>query len=108
VAILRGGGNGVNCSEFYRIKIETMSAQELKTSIQQLIEKENDEAILKAIKDVIKSIVSIKKNQVVGYDVDGNPLTRGELEKIVVASSENAKKGNVISHEDLLKQMENW
>lgn len=85
-----------------------MSVQELKISIQQLVEKENDEAILKAIKDVVKSIVSIRKRQIVGFDADGKPMTGEDLEKIVVASSENAKKGNVISHNELLKQMENW
>lgn len=85
-----------------------MSAEALKLSITQLIEKENDEVILKAIKDVVKSIVSIKKNQMVGFDADGKPMTAGDLENIVVASSENAKKGNVTSHEELLKQMENW
>jgi hypothetical protein len=85
-----------------------MSTQALKLSINQLIEKENDEVVLKAIQEVVKSIVSIKKKQVVGFEPNGKPITGEQLEKIVVASSENAKKGNVIPHQDLLKQMENW
>ena len=55
-----------------------------------------------------KEVKSAKKNQIVGYDVEGNPITARELEKSVVSASENAKKGNVISHKELLKQMENW
>jgi len=85
-----------------------MSARKLKISIHQLIENENDEAILKAIKDVVNSIVSIKKNQVIGYETDGTPITGAKLEKIVLESSENAKKGKVTLHQDLMKQMENW
>ena len=85
-----------------------MSAQALKVSIHQLVEKENDEAILKAIKDVVKSIVSLKKSMVVGFEADGMPISDADLEKIVVASSESAKRGNLVSHADLLKQMENW
>jgi hypothetical protein len=85
-----------------------MSTEALKLSITQLIENENDEVVLKAIKDVVKSIVSIKKKQIVGYSVDGEPLTSEDLEKIVVASNENVKKGRVISHEELLNQMKNW
>ncbi|MCC6725892.1 MAG: hypothetical protein IT258_15395 [Saprospiraceae bacterium] len=47
----------------------------------------------------------MKKNEVIGYDIDGRPITILELEKLVVASNENARKGNVISHKDLLVQM---
>lgn len=85
-----------------------MSAQKLKLSILEIINKENDEVVLRAIKDVVESIVSIKKKQVVGYAVNGEPITGEELEKSVLTASENAKKGNLVSQEVLLEQMKNW
>jgi hypothetical protein len=85
-----------------------MSTEALKSSINQLIEKENDEAVLMAIKEVVKSIVSIKKKQIVGFGVDGEPITGEQLSKKVLAASENAAKGNVLSHDDLLMQMKSW
>ena len=59
-----------------------MSAQELKISINELV-----------------------KKKVVGFEPDGKPITVEELERIVVASSENAKKGYAISHQNLFNGM---
>jgi len=85
-----------------------MTTQDIKLSIHQIIEKEEDAVLLKTIRDVIQSLVNLRKSQVAGYEADGTPITAEELEQIVVASSERAKTGHLVSHEDLLKQMEDW
>ncbi len=85
-----------------------MSTKALKLSINQLIENENDEVVLKAIKDVVRSIISIKKKQIVGYDIEGEPISGEQLEKRVLSASEKVRQGKGISHNDLLEQMKNW
>ena len=45
---------------------------------------------------------------IVAYTVNGEPLTKMEFANQVNEAYADAKKGNVISTEDLLKQIENW
>jgi hypothetical protein len=84
------------------------NTEKLRMNIYQLIDNEQDEDVLKAIRDVIKSILSIKKDRVAGYGAEGSPITREELENIVVNASKNSKLGKLTSHEELLQQLKNW
>ena len=96
---------------FLTQKFQTMTAatQNLKTSIYQIIENEQDELMLKVIRDVILSIITIKKERRAGYTEDGSPITEEEFEQIVVNASSNAKSGvQLTSHDELLKQMKDW
>ena len=45
---------------------------------------------------------------VVGYVVDGTPITQEDLKKRVKAASARVKAGHYTTQEDLEKEMESW
>jgi hypothetical protein len=45
---------------------------------------------------------------IVGYEPNGDPITQEHLEQHMKKSIEQVKKGEVMSHEDLVKESENW
>ena len=49
-----------------------------------------------------------KAPTVIGYNVDGPPITRKELAQRVTSASKRVKSGNFITQEDIEKEVENW
>jgi hypothetical protein len=49
-----------------------------------------------------------KASGIIGYKVDGTPLTRKELAQRVTSASKRVKSGNFISQEEVEKEVENW
>ena len=46
--------------------------------------------------------------EIVAYTVDGKPLTLKEYKEKLDSALERVKSGEYTTHEDLLKEMENW
>jgi len=87
-----------------------MSAQPLKKSLHQLIDKINDEDLLKAYLRVIRSSVEDQqvKEDTIGYTTKGEILTKQKLKEKVKAASKKVKNGDFISHEDVVKESKKW
>ena len=49
-----------------------------------------------------------KQANVVGYKPNGDPITQAEFEQHMKNSIDQAERGEVMSHEDLVKEAENW
>jgi hypothetical protein len=49
-----------------------------------------------------------QKPIVVGYNVDGSPITKEHLLKRAKAASKRVKSGDFISQEELEKEIDNW
>jgi len=49
-----------------------------------------------------------KASIVIGYKIDGTPLTRKELAQRVTSASKRVKSGNFITQEEIEKEVENW
>lgn len=49
-----------------------------------------------------------KKPVIVGYNVDGTPITQKGLKSRVKAASKRVKSGDYISQEEVEKEVENW
>ncbi len=47
-------------------------------------------------------------NKVVGYEVDGTPITTAKLLVDIATAEQQISEGNYISHDDLKKESENW
>ncbi|MDX2432543.1 MAG: hypothetical protein QNK35_16510 [Bacteroides sp.] len=81
-----------------------MGTAELRKEVQSLIEK--------ADKGFLKKVFALSKEHdnaiVVGYEVDGTPITQEDLIKQAREASAQVRAGNYISQEDLEKEMENW
>ena len=50
----------------------------------------------------------LDKEMIVGYTTDGKPLTKQTYNKRLLLAEEQIELGNVISQEDLAKEVENW
>lgn len=58
---------------------------------------------------IIKKIEKILENEmVVGFTVDGKPLTKKEYNQRIATAERQLKNGDVISQEDLEEESDNW
>jgi len=85
-----------------------MTAKDIKFSINQILDNTKDHTVLEAYYEILKNLIKVQKTQVIGYDADGEAITRAVLEKNVSDASKNIENGNFIRHEDLKKDIENW
>jgi hypothetical protein len=81
-----------------------MGAAELRKELHNYID-HADETFLKMVYAMSKEY---KSSGVVGYNVDGSPISQEDLKKRVKAASKRVKAGNYITQEDLEKEVENW
>ena len=81
-----------------------MGVAELKEELHNYID-HADERFLKMVYAMSREY---KAPVVIGYKVDGTPLTRKELAQRVTSASKRVKSGNFISQEEVEKEVENW
>ncbi len=56
-----------------------------------------------------KSIIEEgERTEIVGYTVQGKPLTVADMNEKLARSEEDYKAGSVMTHEELLKEMKTW
>ncbi|MDF1573067.1 MAG: hypothetical protein P1P82_15770 [Bacteroidales bacterium] len=76
------------------------------------LRKEVQSYIAKADKEFLKKVQAMsrehEKTVVVGYNVDGTPITQEDLKKRVKEASARVKSGDYITQEDLEKEIEGW
>jgi len=85
-----------------------MSSKELKLSISQIIEQINDTTVLEAYYEILKNLLKVQQSQVVGYDSDGEQITREGLENKVIDAKKRIESGQSISNQDLKNDFKNW
>ncbi|MGF1587276.1 MAG: hypothetical protein ACFCUM_18295 [Bacteroidales bacterium] len=83
-----------------------MNTEELKKELHNFIEKA-DNRFLKMVHAMAKSYED-EEAIVVGYEVDGTPITKEELINEAREASAQVKSGNYITQEDLEKDVKNW
>ena len=81
-----------------------MGTVELRKEVRSYIDKA-DERFLRMVDAMRKEY---EEPDVVGYEVDGTPITQEELKKRVKAASARVKAGHYTTQEDLEKEMESW
>jgi hypothetical protein len=81
-----------------------MGTAELRKELHSYIDKA-DEEFLKMVYAMSKEY---DQSDVVGYKVDGTPITQEDIKERVKEASARVKAGNYITQEDLEKEMENW
>ena len=64
-----------------------------------------DERFLKMVYAMSKEY---EETEIVGYTLDGSPITRQHLLKRVKAASERVKSGDFLTQEDVEKEVEDW
>jgi len=86
------------------VKNIVMSTTELKKELHNYIDFA-DETFLKMVHAMSKEY---KKPVIVGYNVDGTPITQQGLKSRVKAASKRVKSGDYIAQEEVEKEVENW
>lgn len=81
-----------------------MGTAELRKEVQSYIEKADDR--------FLRMVHALKREyeeeDIVGYELDGTPITQEELKQRVRAASERAEAGDYITQEDLEKEIKGW
>ena len=85
-----------------------MSAIEIRSSIDKILDSTPDEEILEAYYQILLNLLRVQKHIVVAYDVKNKPLTLEQLRNEVAAAGERVASGRIIKHADAKKQSENW
>lgn len=80
-----------------------MSNLELKEKIHEYLNRADDRLL-----KIIYAILNQDENEIVAYTTSGKPLTRAAYRAELKESEEEIKRGEVISHEDLEKEIEKW
>ncbi len=81
-----------------------METAELRKKVRSYIDK-TDERFLRMVDAMRKEY---EESDIVGYEVDGTPITQENLVKEAREASAQVKAGNYITQEDLEKEVENW
>ena len=83
-----------------------MSASQIRTELHQYIDKADDRMV-KAMYAMLQNYFEDDKS-IVAYTTSGDPLTKEEYIQKVTTAYEEAKNGDVITTEELLKEMKKW
>jgi hypothetical protein len=75
-----------------------MTTQELRITINHLVNTTEDPEILQSIYTLLKKMPSVEsEDEIVGYEADGTPITVAEFIQSVIEADEDIENGNVIS-----------
>jgi len=87
-----------------------MTKVELKTSIKNLVNKLDDEKLLKAYHTLLTTLIKEKEKSsaIVGYTAKGEPLTKKTLAQKVKSASVRVKAGKYVSQAEVEKQAKKW
>ena len=82
--------------------MNSMGLQAAKLNLVQKILSLDQESIIKKIDDILES------EMIVGYTVEGRPLTKTEYNQRMAIAERQLRNGEIIRQEDLERESENW
>ncbi len=86
-----------------------MTNTDLKIQIDQYLIQIQDVHFLKVVRSMLSTYVEEKKDEVLGYDFEGNPKYAGEMQNIYHAEVKAAlEKNEFTSVEDLKEKSKPW
>jgi len=83
-------------------KINIMGLQAVKLDVVRKVLTLEQESIIKKIDEILDN------EMIVGYTVDGQPLTQKAYNERIKLAEDQLQKGQTLSQEDLEKESENW
>jgi len=85
-----------------------MNKKSLKSDINDILNRIEDEAILEAYLDILKNVLKVQQHQIIGYSASGETLSSKDLERKIDQAKEDIKAGKKTSHDDLKNEAKNW
>ena len=90
-----------------QLKQMLMSATEIRAEVHQMID-EVDNNLLEAIHAMLGTYKKGQEDPVVGYEIDGTPITISTLERQADEAVAQVERGEYITLEELEKESEEW
>jgi hypothetical protein len=75
-------------------------------SLKKELDKIEDKHLIQAIKNLLT--YAQKRDEIVGYEADGTPITKEQLGKEVEESNKEIEKGNYYTQEQTEKEAQQW
>jgi hypothetical protein len=86
-----------------------MDSQSIKLELIKLLLETDEPTLLEKVRQLLLPTKNGKsKKSIVGFKPNDEPLSQADLEAKMAVSIKQADNSEVISHEDLLKEAENW
>lgn len=85
-----------------------MDSKLLKFDLIKMLLETEDSKILEQVRKILSPTKKLRDDEIVGSEADGTPISRKQLLKSIEEAEEDISKGNVISHEDLVKMSKDW
>ncbi|MGD9930376.1 MAG: hypothetical protein AB7U05_10185 [Mangrovibacterium sp.] len=99
------GQSILNINRYFCKKQKVMGVQKLREELHDYIN-HADERFLKMVYAMSKEYK--KQPTIVGYNVDGSPITKENLVERAKAASQRVKSGDFLTQEEVEKETENW
>jgi len=84
-----------------------MGAEKIRHDLQALLEQIQDEHFLRAVYVMMKEY-STTDQEIIGYTVSGEPLTKEAYNKRLEEAERQIEAGNYLTQEEVEKEAENW
>jgi hypothetical protein len=79
-----------------------MTTKSLKANINAQIKKIDDDRFLRIVYSMLQEFIR-EEEEIAGYEPGGKPITKQMLVERIKKSEEDIKKGNVYTHEEVVK-----
>ncbi|MEQ1747446.1 MAG: hypothetical protein ABMA02_18595 [Saprospiraceae bacterium] len=77
-----------------------MAIQDLKITIHELVNKTNDEEVLRSIYLLLQKLLA-SDDDIMGFEADGTPITVEDFIRSIQEADEDIEAGNAIPHADM-------
>ncbi|MCK6691490.1 MAG: hypothetical protein L6Q97_05240 [Thermoanaerobaculia bacterium] len=85
-----------------------MSAREIRSSINKILDNTPDEEILEAYYQILLNLLRMQKHLTVAFDADNQPMSLEQLRNEVAKAGKRTASGRIIKHDEAKKQAESW
>jgi len=84
-----------------------MSKAEIRSQIDEYLE-EIDESFLKAVHSMLATYVKEQKEHIIGYDINGKPVTANKAKAQYEQDLKKVKNGKYVTLEDVREKSKQW
>lgn len=95
-------------NRYFVVKDKRMTITRIKESLHDLIDRIEDKELLTAYHKIIEKGLSTSNDLILGYNTNGEIISKSHLIQQVTAASQRVKSGQYTSQEELEKESENW
>lgn len=86
-----------------------MDAQNFKLELIKLLLETDEPSLLEKVRHILlPTKIKQQSEKIVGFKPNGDPVSQIEFEEEMKVSIGQIAKGEVMSHEDLVREAENW